>query len=269
MLDENDANTQIVCRLCNSISDQNLEITILGKYDIRLYLCHNCGLLQTEKPFWLSKAYDKAISCLDTGILLRNLFFVKILSVLLRILIGKKGVYLDYGGGHGLLTRLMRDHGYDFRWSDPYAENIYANGFEYISDTDVKGITAFEVIEHLENPREVFDEIFKDKNPDIIFISTTLFTGSIEPDWEYLQPYSGQHITFYQKKTMEYIADLYGYTCINWRYFHVFTKSSSAKLLVKLLIPLSIVLYPFMYLFFRRRSLHLKDQAFLAGKTTE
>ncbi len=268
MLDVNAATTHIACRLCGSNSAQEMGVTFLSRYNVKLYLCPSCGLLQTENPFWISEAYDKAISILDTGILLRNLTFMRILSVLLMFLAGKKGVYLDYGGGHGLFTRLMRDHGYDFRWSDPYAENLYANGFEYNNDTELKGITAFEVIEHLENPRAGFDEFFGKKRPDFVFMSTTLFAGSIDPEWEYLQPDSGQHITFYQKKTMEYIADIYGYTWSNWRYFHVFTKSSSAKLPIKLLIPLSAVLYPFMYLFFRRRSLHLKDQSFLSGKIT-
>jgi hypothetical protein len=266
LLDDIAANSQMHCRLCGANADQKLEVTFLGRYNVKLYLCPGCGLLQTERPFWLAEAYGKAISILDTGILQRNLTFMRILSVLLRLLAAPMGVYLDYGGGHGLFTRLMRDHGYDFRWSDPHAENIYANGFAYNNETELTGITAFEVIEHLDNPRLVFDEIFGKKAPAFVFISTTLFAGAVDPGWEYLQPQSGQHITFFQKKTMKYIADLYGYRWSNWRYFHLFTKSSPAVRFAKLLIPLSLVLYPFMYLYFRKKSLNLKDQATLAGK---
>jgi hypothetical protein len=266
LLDVNSANTQIACRLCGLDSDREGEVTFLNRYKVNVYLCPNCGLLQTEKPFWLTEAYSKAISILDTGILHRNLTFMRILTVLLRFLTGRQGVYLDYGGGHGLFTRLMRDHGYDFRWSDPYAENIYANGFEYDNETKLRGITAFEVIEHLDNPRSVLDEIFKNMQADFVFFSTTLFSGSLDPDWDYLSPTTGQHIAFYQKKTMAYIAELYGYSWSNWRNFHVFTKSSSAKFPGKLLIPLSMIIYPFMYLFLRRRSTHLKDHAFLDSK---
>ena len=38
--------------------------------------------------------------------------------------------FLDYGGGYGILVRLMRDVGYDFYWFDKYSQNIFAKGFE-------------------------------------------------------------------------------------------------------------------------------------------
>ncbi len=38
--------------------------------------------------------------------------------------------FLDYAGGYGVFTRLMRDIGFDFYWHDPYTQNLFANGFE-------------------------------------------------------------------------------------------------------------------------------------------
>jgi hypothetical protein len=40
--------------------------------------------------------------------------------------IKKNGTFVDIGGGYGLLTRLMRDRGFDFYWKDPHCENIFA-----------------------------------------------------------------------------------------------------------------------------------------------
>jgi len=34
------------------------------------------------------------------------------------------GIFLDYAAGYGLFVRLMRDAGYNFRWSDLYCQNL-------------------------------------------------------------------------------------------------------------------------------------------------
>ena len=40
------------------------------------------------------------------------------------------GSIVDYGGGYGLLVRLMRNSGFDFYRYDPYCANFFAKGFE-------------------------------------------------------------------------------------------------------------------------------------------
>ena len=46
------------------------------------------------------------------------------------IFFNKNVAYLDVDGGYGMLTRLMRDYGFHFYWTDPYCQNILARGFE-------------------------------------------------------------------------------------------------------------------------------------------
>ena len=91
---------------------------ILGKYDVGYHWCQGCGLLQTEPPYWLEEAYRDPIATIDTDIVARNFWCARRIASLLYFQLGSKGKYLDVGGGHGLLTRMLRDLGLDFYWSD-------------------------------------------------------------------------------------------------------------------------------------------------------
>ncbi len=119
------------CRLCKSNTEELFEATILGKYNIKYYSCPDCNLLQTENPYWLEEAYNNSINDTDVGLLDRNIQFAEKIKVLIYYLFERNGKFLDYAGGYGIFTRLMRDIGFDFYWHDPYTENLFAKGFEY------------------------------------------------------------------------------------------------------------------------------------------
>jgi hypothetical protein len=116
---------------------------------------------------------------------------------------------LDHGGGHGVFVRLMRDLGLDFRWSDKYAENLYARGFEGALDEHYHLVTAFEVLEHLADVGSDLDQLFAGGH-DYILVGTVLHTGH-QPGWWYYMLESGQHIAFYSRATLRWIADHHGY----------------------------------------------------------
>lgn len=119
------------CRICSVKTVKMFNARVMNKYDVDYFLCGTCGFLQTEEPYWLKESYaDGAISSLDTGVLARNLYFSKVTSGIIYFLLDPRGSFLDYGGGHGILTRMMRDRGFDFYWYDPFAENIFSRGFE-------------------------------------------------------------------------------------------------------------------------------------------
>ncbi len=42
---------------------------------------------------------------------------------------------MDFGAGHGVFVRMMRDKGFDFFWNDIYCKNLYAKDFEYTENT--------------------------------------------------------------------------------------------------------------------------------------
>jgi hypothetical protein len=216
----------MICKICNSNAKQVFNSKILKKYDVKYFKCDNCGYLFTEEPFWLDEAYSRSINLSDTGLLDRNIYFSKVLSVLIYFCFNKNGLFLDYAGGYGVFTRLMRDIGFDFYWHDPYTQNLFANGFEKDIKPDSKFelITAFEVFEHLVSPKEEIEKMLS-YSKTIVF-STELLSKEI-PDpneWWYYGFNHGQHISFYTEKTIMMIANHFNLNYYRLPSLHILTK---------------------------------------------
>lgn len=142
------------CVICEALMTNVHHATILAKYRVSYDYCDSCGFLCTEKPYWLPEAYSTAIASSDTGLVSRNISVSKALAAVLFLAFHNNGQepWLDCAGGHGLLARLMRDKGFDFYWSDQYAENMFARGFEHEQGMSYAGVTAIEALEHMEDP---------------------------------------------------------------------------------------------------------------------
>jgi methyltransferase family protein len=211
---------------------------VLAKYDVAYLYCESCGYLRTEEPHWLAEAYSQAILDADTGILQRNLRLARILSGLCYYL-GRDKRYVDVGGGYGVLTRLMRDYGFDFWWSDPHAENLFARLF--VADRDAApwgAVTFFEVLEHIVDPVAWLKETLDAFPTDTLIFTTETFAG--EPPapgtWWYYVPEGGQHVSFFQARTLTALAERFGL-----RYLaagasvHVMSKKDLSPTLLKFL----------------------------------
>lgn len=226
------------CKLCNGVTKKMFNLMILDKYQGEYYECINCGSLQISDVYWLEEAYRTGnLSSLDHGVIQRNLdnfcivyFFSKIFSV-------KK--ILDFGGGTGILTRLLRDYGLDSFFYDRHVAHSVAPSFNstVIVDSDLR--LAFEVLEHFINPDQDFNLLF-DNNPEYIIVSTELYANQ-GSDWPYLVPQSGQHIFFYSKKAMEFIAKKNRYQYLNVGGYGLFCRAGSNFFLVKLVFTFSVV----------------------------
>lgn len=196
------------CKICKNESKYIFSNKILKKYEIGYFQCTNCNFIQTDTPYWLKEAYENPINQNDTGILTRNINFSRIVTSIIFFSNDKKGKFIDYAGGYGIFTRLMRDIGFDFYWYDPYTKNLLARGFEK-KNADIKFnlLTTFETFEHLENPiLEIEKMISLSRN---IVFSTQLIPNNLDQNWWYFGVEHGQHISFYQDKTIQFIANKY------------------------------------------------------------
>jgi Methyltransferase domain len=226
------------CPICHSKREVSFVAKILSKYNVEYLFCSECGLLQTETPYWLKEAYSSAISIADTGLANRNIRISRQLAVLLYFFFDREAQYLDVAGGYGILTRLMRDIGFDFYWHDEFCQNILAKGFE--RDKAIKffeAITAFEVIEHVTNPVEFIDESLRESGASTIIFSTELFSGNppLPNDWWYYTLNTGQHISFFQTKTLQTIANTLSLTLYSSKDIHMLTTRSIEKRLLRIL----------------------------------
>lgn len=226
------------CLVCGSQAHPHWKLKVLEKYDVQYYLCQNCGLIFTEKPYWLEEAYKKPINDSDTGLVKRNLMLSRKTSWILKYALSGRGPFLDYSGGYGLFVRLMRDKGFDFFWEDPYTKNLFAQGFErnkLSPHTKFQMTTAFEVIEHVENPEKLLRDLLG--TSDHILMSTEVVPQGVTNDWHYLGTEHGQHIIFYTRKSLRILAEKLNLHLVSLGQLHFFSKSP--KPLVKWVLVLT------------------------------
>jgi hypothetical protein len=218
------------CKICNGITKQVFTTKILKKYDVAYYQCTDCDFVQTEKPFWLAEAYENPMNFSDTGIMHRNNKFSKIVTSLIFLFFDKNEKFLDYAGGYGVFTRIMRDIGFDFYWTDPYTKNLLSRGFEEKSQDKFHLITSFECFEHLDDPMtEISKMIARSKN---IIFSTELAPKPLpKPEnWWYYGTEHGQHIALYSTKSLEIVASKFGLNYHNIGNLHLFTEKKISVL---------------------------------------
>lgn len=227
----------MTCKVCDNKAELKFKADILNKYSVGYYQCSKCGYLFTEEPYWLEEAYKSAINLSDTGILERNKYFARIVSVLIHFFFRKDKQFVDYAGGYGIFTRLMRDTGFDFYWKDEYCQNLLAKGFEFDPSTHkaIEAITAFEVFEHFINPVEEINKMLKIS--ETIIFSTVLLPDKIPGmDWWYYGFEHGQHLSFYSIPTLQIIAQKFNLNLYSCKGLHILTKKKLSPLLLKTLL---------------------------------
>ncbi len=252
VVDEGSVNEEIACNICGHDSVHAFNARILHKYSADFFHCVHCGYLRTPDPHWLDEAYSEAIASADTGLVQRNLHLRRRCAPLLYFLFPKKAPFLDQAGGYGMFVRLMRDMGFDFYWEDKYCENLMARGFEARPDQDFSAVTAFEVLEHITDPLQFIEETLSSAHSETLIFSTELFEGDAPRpgDWWYYAFETGQHISFFQHRTLEVIADRLGAQLLSDGSLHILSKKGINPMIFKVLttpflepflrVPLSI-----------------------------
>lgn len=171
----------------------------------RLLWCSECDYLFLSQPSWLDIAYQNEFFG-DTGYVARNLELAQKTLVLFRVwkLLSRTSSFpmvCDVGCGLGMLTRMLRDHGYNAFGCDEFSRMPLIAPFCGANfGTPVK--TAFEVVEHLPCLPEFIDNYVKDA--DLFFFSTLIRDPNLIPtdDWWYYAFANGQHIAFHSRKSL-------------------------------------------------------------------
>lgn len=222
------------CKVCDTPSTFFGEIDVLKKHRVRYFRCEICGFIQTETPYWLEEAYSSAIAAQDVGIMQRNLANCRLTSAVLNLIFPKMSSAVDFGAGHGMFVRMMRDRGFNFFWSDLHATNDYARGFESQEGSTYDFLTAFEVLEHLTNPVADLSKLMS--LSDNVFVSTCIVPQSVPAlsDWWYYSPSTGQHIAFYTTESLRILAARFGRNLLTFGSYHLFTKEPKISLLYRL-----------------------------------
>ncbi len=245
-----------VCPLCGSEARAVFSAKVLGDREASYGLCQNCGLLFADQPNWLDEAYRHPIAQIDTGVMRRNLLNALRVTGILTLLFPRGARYLDFAGGYGVFTRLMRDIGFDFYWQDKYCANLLAQGFEGEPGQEYALVTAMEVLEHVPSPTAFVTSIIEETGCDSLLFSTTLFEGEPpSPDWHYYAFESGQHISFYQRRTLDLLASRVGMHYVHGGDLHLFTKKAVSPFLFRLLASRwGVLAFPFARALLRSRT---------------
>lgn len=210
------------CPCCGNPCMAFDSAVILSHIEALYFRCPACGLVRTEDPNWLDEAYSQPITALDIGLLGRCLHLAKVTEAAVRSMPGTSRC-LDWAGGYGVLTRLLRDRGLDFRHHDPHTRNLFATDLEGDPSGSWDLITLYEVFEHLTDP-------LSDLKPLSESAPVLLFTTELLPEptprldsWWYYTPETGQHVTFYTSNALSALASRLGMSFVSdGKSFHAF-----------------------------------------------
>lgn len=119
---------------------------------------------------------------------------------------GSKVRHLDFGGGSGLMSRVLNESGWNSTTYDPFVDR----SVDPASLGRFDLITAFEVFEHVPDAVGLIHDLSRLLKPDgIVLFSTLISDGNIVEterlNWWYASPRNG-HISLFSKKSLEVLA---------------------------------------------------------------
>lgn len=224
------------CTFCEIEAPVFQRATVLGRFEAAYRRCSGCGHVWVDDPHWLASAHadSDAIAALDTGVVERNIWLTDVCTAMFRLSLHAEKV-VDFGGGTGLFTRMMRDRGFDCRWSDPWCENLFARGFEAGDEDAFDVATSFEVIEHSPEPMSLLRDL--SRRAGAIFLSTELMPAHAPHpgEWWYYALETGQHVSFVTRRSLEVASERLGLRLSSAGSLHLLSPRPVSERLLRLL----------------------------------
>ena len=191
------------CVLCDSNEIQ----TYYSNENLSYLQCLNCDLVFLPNSFHLNNTDEKSRYDLHQNNV-NDIGYRSFLSTVFGPVdkyIEPDAKGLDFGSGPGpTLSLMFEDKGYKVDLYDKYyADNKQVFGKTY------DFITATEVLEHLDNPKDEIDRLFSMLNTNgVLAVMTQLLDEKIDfATWHYKN--DPTHICFFSKKTLHYLAKKY------------------------------------------------------------
>jgi hypothetical protein len=220
------------CPICNTSSNGLFHVLVQGKKKVELNSCPHCEFAFYPEQNWINHSFSDELNSLDVGATDRTIIAADYLSVVLKSLKFANGRFLDYGGGYGLLSRIMRDRGFNFENYDPFTKQIFpTSGHASSNPLEQKydAITLIEVALHFEDPVKEFKKLLE--LSDYVLFTAVLTDKKLDSDWWYLSPETGQHVALFSSKTLEEIANKLGVNVTSdGKFFHVFHRKELTKM---------------------------------------
>ena len=139
---------------------------------------------------------------------------------------GTRIQHLDYGGGSGLLSEILRKSAWKSTSYDPFVDRGIS--LENLGKFDL--ITAYEVFEHVPDVRQLISNLSSLLAQDgVVLFSTLLSDGNLGPrqriSWWYASPRNG-HISLFSRKSLTVLGAKKGFHFASFSPgFHVFWRN--------------------------------------------
>lgn len=193
------------CILCES-NTEKFKIWRENQY----YRCNVCKSIMLDPKNYVSNKEEKARYKEHNNDVQDKRYQAFVSPIVIEVLRDYKENHrgLDFGSGTGpVITKLLRDKGYNIKVYDPFFANdpvVLKEKYDYI--------VCCEVIEHFHNPREEFKLLKSLLKPDgSLYIMTSIYSEDIDFDyWNYKDDIT--HVFFYHKGALEWIRKEFGFS---------------------------------------------------------
>ena len=217
------------CPICHSQVRDFSQLLIRGKFEGRYLKCTSCNFIHAENPNWLEGSFTDVLNNLDIGSVDRCNIVADFVEVLANSLKVDNPKVLDWGGGYGLLTRILRDRGVRCTHYDPYTEPLFAENINLQTDARFDLIVLSEVMLHMTDPIRTLTELLKIS--DNIMFTAVIAPPDVTPDWWYFMPDTGQHVAIFSRQTIpELGVALKVNTLSDNQFFHLVSKDQQGVL---------------------------------------
>lgn len=211
---------KVKCVICEGTTEIKLHVDIHDWQKQPLFQCRACSFYFFHQPDWLPQSFSAELNELDLGSVARCSFVADFMAAIFSSDRENTRV-LDWGGGDGLLTRLLRERGFDCVWYDPFVQPRFVGDAIYEGDSPVGVTVASEVFLHLTDPLRALRSLLAIS--DIVVVTAVVPPKQVNPNWWYLMPETGQHVSFFPITALKELANRTD-TCLysDRRFFHVF-----------------------------------------------